>query len=92
MPALMHSRMLLYYQGKVHEAELEVRQALARYPDQFKLLTFLGDFLYYQGKTDEAQQVSERAVKAQGPPRRRRAVGDFIDHIRFARPERQNRP
>ena len=62
----MHGRMLLY-QGRAHDAELEVRQALARYPDQFKLLTFLGDFLYYQGKTDEAEQALNRAVQLQGP-------------------------
>ena len=58
----MHARMLLY-QGKVHEAEEEVRQALQRYPDQFKLTGFLGDFLYYQGKTDEAEQVVKRAIE-----------------------------
>jgi serine/threonine protein kinase/TolB-like protein/Tfp pilus assembly protein PilF len=62
----MHGRMLLY-QGRAHDAEVEVRQALARYPDQFKLLTYLGDFLYYQGETDEAQQVLDRALQAQGP-------------------------
>jgi len=62
----MHGRMLLY-QGRAHDAELEVRQALARYPDQFKLLTFLGDFLYYQGKTDEAEQALNRALQIQGP-------------------------
>lgn len=39
-PYWMHGRMLLY-QGRTHEAEQEVRRALERYPDQFKLLTFL---------------------------------------------------
>jgi Flp pilus assembly protein TadD len=65
----MHGRMLLYqlYQGKAHDAEVEVRQALARYPDQFKLLTFLGDFLYYQGKTEEAERVLNRASQLSGP-------------------------
>ncbi len=63
--AWMHGRMLLY-QGKPHDAEVEVRQALARYPDQFKLLTFLGDFLYYQGKNEEAEQVLDRAVQLRG--------------------------
>ena len=58
----MHARMLLY-QGKVHEAEEEVRQALQRYPDQFKLTGFLSDFLYYQGKIDEAEQVAKRAIE-----------------------------
>jgi eukaryotic-like serine/threonine-protein kinase len=61
----MHGRMLLYL-GKAHEAEVEIRQALARYPEQFKLLTFLGDFLYYQGKNEEAQQVLDRAVQLRG--------------------------
>jgi hypothetical protein len=39
---------------------------MERYPDQFKLLTLLGDFLHYQGKTDEAEQVLERASKLAG--------------------------
>src|SRR5260370_119465 len=62
----MHGRMLLY-QGKAHDAEVEVRQALVRYPDQFKLLAFLGDFLYYQGKTEEAERELERASQLSGP-------------------------
>ncbi len=62
----MHGRMLLY-QGKAHDAEVEVRQALARYPDQFKLLAFLGDFLYYQGKNEEAERVLDRASQLSGP-------------------------
>jgi eukaryotic-like serine/threonine-protein kinase len=61
----MHGRMLLY-QGKARDAELEVRQALERYPDQFKLLAFLGDFLYYQGKTEEAEQAIDRASQQSG--------------------------
>jgi tetratricopeptide (TPR) repeat protein len=61
----MHGRMLLY-QGKAHDAEVEVRQALTRFPDQFKLLTFLGDFLYYQGNTEEAERVLDRAVQLSG--------------------------
>jgi tetratricopeptide (TPR) repeat protein len=62
----MHGRMLLY-QGKPYEAELEARQGLVRHPDQFKLLSFLGDFLYYQGKTDEAEHVLKRAEALRGP-------------------------
>jgi len=62
----MHARMLLY-QGKPHEAELEVRQALERYPDQFKLLMFLADFLYYQGQTEQAEGIINRAVQLSGP-------------------------
>ena len=58
----MHARMLLY-QGKPHDAEQEVRQALERYPDQFKLLTMLGYFLYYQQKMDEAEGVLDHAVR-----------------------------
>ena len=65
-PYYLHARMLLY-QGKAHEAELEVRQALERYPDHFKMLAYLGDFLYYQGETDEAERVLDRAVQLSGP-------------------------
>jgi eukaryotic-like serine/threonine-protein kinase len=64
-PYWMRGRMLLY-KGKAHEAEEEVRQALERYPDQFKLLTFLADFLYYQAKPEEAQQLLDRASKLAG--------------------------
>jgi eukaryotic-like serine/threonine-protein kinase len=66
MTYYLHARMLLY-QGKAHEAELDVRQALERYPDQYKLLAYLGDFLYYQGKSEEAEQVLDRAVQLGGP-------------------------
>jgi TolB-like protein/tetratricopeptide (TPR) repeat protein/predicted Ser/Thr protein kinase len=58
----MHGRMLLY-QGKGYEAEQEVRRALERFPDQFKLLMFCGYFLYYEGKTEEAVQFLNRSVE-----------------------------
>lgn len=58
----MHARMLLY-QGKPDQAEQLMRQALASYPDQYKVLAFLGEFLYYQGKTAEAQPFLDRAVQ-----------------------------
>lgn len=61
----MHGRMLLY-QGRAHEAEEEVRRALERYPDQFKLLTMLGYFLHYEGKPDDAEQVLNHAVQVSG--------------------------
>ncbi|PYU26413.1 MAG: hypothetical protein DMG30_01990 [Acidobacteria bacterium] len=61
----MHGRMLLY-QGKAHEAEEEARQGLARNPDQFKLMSYLGDFLYYQGKMDEAERVLKRSIELRG--------------------------
>jgi len=57
----MHGRMLLY-QGKAHEAEQEVRRALERFPDQFKLMMFLGYFLYYQDQNDEAQRWLDRSL------------------------------
>jgi tetratricopeptide (TPR) repeat protein len=57
---------MLLYLDRAHEAEQEVRQGLARHPDQFKLLTFLGDFLYYQGKMDEAEQALKRALQLRG--------------------------
>jgi serine/threonine-protein kinase len=53
---------MLLYQGKAHEAVEEVRQALQRSPDQFKLLAFLGYFLYYDGKTAEAEQAVNRSL------------------------------
>ena len=58
----MHGRMLLY-QGKALEAEQEVRKALERFPNHFKLLMFLGYFLYYQGKTDEGMQALDRSLE-----------------------------
>ena len=66
LPYYLHGRTLLY-QGKAHEAELEVRQALERYPDNFKLLAYLGEFLYYQGKPEEAEGVLDRAAQLSGP-------------------------
>jgi tetratricopeptide (TPR) repeat protein len=39
-----------------------MRRGLELYPDQFKLLTFIGDSLYYQGRTDEAIPVLDRAM------------------------------
>ena len=58
----MHGRMLLY-QGKAHEAEEEVRRALERFPNQFKLMMFLGYFLYQQGKSDEGMQALDRSLE-----------------------------
>src|SRR3954469_4758353 len=58
----MHGRMLLY-QGKAHEAEEEVRRALERFPNHFKLLMFLGYFQYYEGKTDEGILALDRSLE-----------------------------
>jgi tetratricopeptide (TPR) repeat protein len=58
----MHGRMLLY-QGKAGEAEQEVRRALERFPNHFKLLMFLGYFLYYEGKSDEGMQALDRSLE-----------------------------
>ncbi len=63
-PHWMHARML-NYQGRTQEAEQEMRQVLASHPDQFKVLTQLGEFLYYEGKLDEAAQTLDRAVQLQ---------------------------
>ena len=57
---------MLLYQQKPREAEYEVRQALVRFPDQFKLLMFLGYSLYYQGKTSEAVEALDRASQLSG--------------------------
>jgi predicted Zn-dependent protease len=54
------------YQGKAHEAEEEARQGLARNPDQFKLMGYLGEFLYYQGKIHEADRVLKRSIELRG--------------------------
>jgi hypothetical protein len=43
---------MLLYQGKVQEAEQEVRQALARYPDQFKCCLRLHSRGHHEGGTD----------------------------------------
>jgi Flp pilus assembly protein TadD len=58
----MHGRMLIY-QGKAREAEEEIRRGLELFPNQFKLLTFVGASLYYQGRTEEAMQALDRAVE-----------------------------
>ena len=58
----MHGRMLLY-QDKAPEAEEEVRRALERFPNHFKLLMFLGYFQYYEGKTDEGIQALNRSLE-----------------------------
>jgi eukaryotic-like serine/threonine-protein kinase len=61
----MHGRMLLYL-GRAHEAAEQARQGLARHPDQFKLTSFLGDFLYYESKMDEAERTLKRGVELAG--------------------------
>jgi tetratricopeptide (TPR) repeat protein len=61
-PHWMHARML-NYQGRTQEAEQEMRQILEGHPDQFKVLTQLGELLYYEGKLDESAQTLDRAVQ-----------------------------
>jgi tetratricopeptide (TPR) repeat protein len=61
----MHARMLLYV-GRLDEAEQEMRQLLAKNPDQFKALAYFGSLLYYQGKLDEAETALERGVQLSG--------------------------
>ena len=76
----MHGRMLLY-QGKAYEAEQEVRGALERFPDHFKLLALLGYFQYYEGKSDEAVQTLQKAVVAsRGQPDEEPIVLSAIVH------------
>ena len=58
----MHARMLLY-NGKASEAEQEMRPVVAKNPDQFKAVAWLGGFLYYQGRFEEAQPYLDRAVQ-----------------------------
>ena len=59
----MHGRMLLY-QGKANEAEQEVRRALERFPNQFKLMMFLGYFLYQQGSRTKVCKRSTARYKS----------------------------
>jgi eukaryotic-like serine/threonine-protein kinase len=56
----MHARMLLYV-GRLSEAEQEMRETVAKSPDQFKALAHLGEILYYEGKMDEAETIMDRA-------------------------------
>jgi len=58
----MHGRMLLYV-DRAHDAELEMRQAMAASPNQYRVAAFLGELLYYQGKLDEAGQFLKRSVE-----------------------------
>jgi tetratricopeptide (TPR) repeat protein len=58
----MHARMLLFL-GRAAEAEKELGTALQSYPDQFKGLAYLGEFMYYEGKMDEAEKTLSRAVE-----------------------------
>jgi serine/threonine-protein kinase len=61
-PHWMHARMLLY-NGRLDEADKEMRQLLAANPDQFKVLGYFGGLLYYEGKPDEAQPLLDRSVE-----------------------------
>jgi eukaryotic-like serine/threonine-protein kinase len=56
----MHARMLLY-NGRMSEAEDELRQTLKENPDQYKVLSTLDMVLYYEGKLDEAEPYADRA-------------------------------
>ena len=58
----MHARMHLY-QGRPQESEQEMRRVLVNNPDQFKALSYLGEFLYYDDKPDEAEPVFARAIE-----------------------------
>jgi tetratricopeptide (TPR) repeat protein len=64
-PHWMHARMLLYM-GRAADAEAEMRQVVAKNPDQFKALTYFGAALYYQGKLDEAETILARANQLAG--------------------------
>ena len=61
-PHWMHARMLLYL-GRAPEAEQEMRDVVAKSPDQFKALAYFGSILYYEGKLDEAQANLDRGMK-----------------------------
>jgi len=82
----MHGRMLLYV-GRVHEAEVEMRQTLAATPNQHKAMSYLAKFLYYQDKLDEAEAILVRSLELG------RAVGDdhaslFLGYLYASRGQR----
>ena len=54
---------MLMYLGRDAEAEQEMRQVLARNPDQYKALAYFGALLYYEGKLDEAQTALTRSLQ-----------------------------
>jgi eukaryotic-like serine/threonine-protein kinase len=64
-PHWMQARMLLY-SGKPAEAEKEMRELVAKNPDQFKALAYFGMILYYTGKYDEAETAFDRALRLAG--------------------------
>src|SRR5260370_37107278 len=57
---------MVLYVDRAHDAELEMRQAMAASPNQYRVATFLGEFLYYQGKLDEAGRFLARGVELRG--------------------------
>ena len=61
----MHAR-ALWYLGRPHEAELEMRAAVDKNPDQFKALAYLGVFIYYQDRIKEAESIVDRATALAG--------------------------
>src|SRR5208337_1352196 len=58
----------LLYMGKAPEAEQEMRQVVAKNPDHFKALAYLGGVLYYQGRLDDAEHNLDRAVSLARDP------------------------
>jgi TolB-like protein/Tfp pilus assembly protein PilF/predicted Ser/Thr protein kinase len=64
-PHWMHARMLLYV-GRTGESEQELRELVAKNPDQFKALAYLGNVLFYEGKLDEAKDILKRAEELSG--------------------------
>ncbi len=58
----MHARMLLY-QGRAEKAVEEMRPVIAANPNQFKALSYQGEFLYYAGKLDESEATSAKALE-----------------------------
>ncbi len=57
---------MLLYQGRLAEAELEMRDVVAKNPDQFKALAYFGCMLYYEGKLEEAEPTLARGVQLSG--------------------------
>jgi TolB-like protein/Flp pilus assembly protein TadD len=58
----MHARMLLY-EGRAEKAVEEMRPVIAANPNQFKALSYQGEFLYYAGKPDEAEASFAKALE-----------------------------
>ena len=88
----MHARQFLY-QGRPEKAVEEMRPVIAAYPNQFKALSYQGEFLYYAGKirrSREATSARSLDVRPRHQEIFRRSCQPFLYASRGT--ARQNRP